>query len=203
MSPAAASVMSTRRRPSNANSFVTLRFLDPPVQLADRDRVTDLHPPVEHATDRDAAEIVAGVEVGDQHLQRGVRVSPRRRHAVDDGVEERPQVLARFADGHARRAGAGAGVDHGELDLLFVGVEVDEEVVDLVEDLLRPCVRPVDLVDDDERCQPPLERLAKHESRLRAAVPRTRPPEAARRRPSPASARPRRRSPRGPACRRC
>ena len=73
----------------------------------------------------------------------------------------------RFADGHARRAGAGARVEDREIDLLFVGVEVDEEVVDLVEDFLRPRVRPVDLVDDDERRQPPLERLAQHEPRLR------------------------------------
>ena len=32
---------------------------------------------------------------------------------------------------------------------------------------MRPGVRPVDLVDDDDRRQPPLERLAQHEARLR------------------------------------
>ncbi len=144
-----------------------LRFLDATVQLADRDGVTDLDPSVEHAADGDAPEVVARIEVRHQHLERRVGVAPRRRHTVDDGVEERPQVLAGFADGHARRARTGARVDHGEVDLFFVGVEVDEEVVDLVEDFLRPRVRPVDLVDHDKRCQPPLERLPQHESRLR------------------------------------
>ena len=111
-------------------------------------------------------EIVARIEVGDEHLQRRIGIAPRRRHAVDDGVEERPQVLARLADAHARGPCPGARIDHRELDLLLVRVEVDEEVVDLVQDLLRARVRPVDLVDDHERRQPALERLAEHEPRL-------------------------------------
>ena len=49
---------------------------------------------VEDAADGDAAEVVAGVEVGDQHLQRRVDVAARRRHVLDDRVEQRPQVLA-------------------------------------------------------------------------------------------------------------
>ena len=144
-----------------------LRLLDAAVELADGDRVADLDPPVEDAADRDASEVVARVEVGDEHLQRRIGIAPRRRHAVDDGVEERPQVLARLGDAHARGPGPGARVEHREVDLLLVRVEVDEEVVDLVEDFLRPRVRPVDLVDDDERRQPALERLAQHEARLR------------------------------------
>ena len=72
-----------------------------------------------------------------------------------------------LADRHARRAGARARVEDREVELLLVGVEVDEEVVDLVEHFLRPRVGPIDLVDDDERRQPPLERLAQHEPGLR------------------------------------
>ena len=58
-------------------------------------------------------------------------------------------------------------VDDRELDLALVGVEVEEELVDLVHDLLDPRVRPVDLVDDEEHRQPALERLAQDEARLR------------------------------------
>ena len=94
MSPAAASVMSMRFRPSKAKSLVTFVSCTRPIELADGDRVADLDAAVEDAADRDAAEVVARVEVGDQHLQRRVGVAPRRRHVLDDRVEERPQVLA-------------------------------------------------------------------------------------------------------------
>ena len=143
-----------------------LRLLHPAVELADRNRIADFDPAVEHAPDGDASQVVAGVEVGHEHLQRRLGIAPRRRHAVDDDVEERPQILARLVHFHARRPGPGAGVDDGEVDLLVVGVEIDEEVVDLVEDFLRPRVRPIDLVDDDDRRQPPLERLAQDEPGL-------------------------------------
>ncbi len=66
-----------------------------------------------------------------------------------------------------RRAHAGAGVQHGEVDLLLGRVEIDEQVVDLVEHFLGARVRPVDLVDDDQRREPALEGLAQHEARLR------------------------------------
>ena len=65
------------------------------------------------------------------------------------------------------RPQAGAGVQNREVDLLLGRVEIDEEVVDLVEHFLGARVRPVDLVDDDQRRQPALEGLAQHEARLR------------------------------------
>ena len=58
-------------------------------------------------------------------------------------------------------------VDDRELDLALVGVEVEEELVDLVHDLLDPRVGPVDLVDDEQHRKPPLERLSQDEARLR------------------------------------
>ncbi len=67
----------------------------------------------------------------------------------------------------ARRPGPGVGVEHGEIELLLGRVEIDEQVVDLVEHFLGPGVGPIDLVDDDDRRQPALERLAQDESRLR------------------------------------
>ena len=57
--------------------------------------------------------------------------------------------------------------DDRKLDLALVGVEVEEELVDLVHDLLDPRVGPVDLVDDEDHGQPGLERLAQHEAGLR------------------------------------
>ena len=50
---------------------------------------------------------------------------------------------------------------------MLVGVEVEEQLVDLVDDLHRSGVGPVDLVHDQDHRQPRLERLAQHEPRLR------------------------------------
>src|SRR5437763_1138477 len=58
-------------------------------------------------------------------------------------------------------------VDDRELDLRLVGVEVEKELVHLVDDLLRPGVGPVDLVDDEHDGQVRLEGLAQHEACLR------------------------------------
>ena len=63
--------------------------------------------------------------------------------------------------------GAAAGVEHRELDLLLGRVEIDEEIVDLVEHVLRPRITTIDLVDDDNRRQAALEGLAQHVARLR------------------------------------
>ena len=62
---------------------------------------------------------------------------------------------------------AGDGVEHRELQLVLAGVEVDEQVVDLVQHLPGPGVLAVDLVDDHDRRQLQLERLAQHEAGLR------------------------------------
>ena len=61
---------------------------------------------------------------------------------------------------------AGVGIEHGEVELILGGVEVDEEVVDLVEHLGGARVLAVDLVDDDHRGELGLQRLLQHEARL-------------------------------------
>ena len=72
--------------------------------------------------------------------------------------------------GSARLAGGGAaarvGVEHREVQLALVGLEVDEEIVDLVQHLGGAGVRPVDLVDHDDRREPGLEGLPQHEPGL-------------------------------------
>ena len=59
------------------------------------------------------------------------------------------------------------GVDDGEVDLLLVGVEVQEQLVGLVDDLGDARVGAVDLVDDEDHRQPRGQRLAQHEPGLR------------------------------------
>ena len=113
------------------------------------------------------ADVGIGVEVGDVRLEGMVGVVLGSRdllqHQVEQGGEVGPldPLLER---GPAR---FGVGVDDREVDLLGVGVELDEQLVDLVDDLGDPGVGPVDLVDDEDHRQLRLERLAQDEARLR------------------------------------
>ena len=71
--------------------------------------------------------------------------------------------LFQIAGGRAR---PGVGVEHREVELVLRGVEVDEEVIDLVEHLGGARVAAVDLVDDHDGRQPGLQGLLEHEARL-------------------------------------
>ena len=62
---------------------------------------------------------------------------------------------------------AGVRVQDRELDVMIVGVQIHEQLVDLVDDLLHARVGAVDLVHDQDHRQVPLERLAQDEARLR------------------------------------
>ena len=70
------------------------------------------------------------------------------------GVERRP-------------TGARVAVDDREVDLVLVGVEVEEQLLHLVDDLGDARVGAVDLVDHEDHRQARLERLAQHEAGLR------------------------------------
>ncbi len=61
----------------------------------------------------------------------------------------------------------GVGVEHREIELLFLGIEIDKQVVDFVEDFLRPSIRTIDLVNNDDGRQVRFERFAEHVPRLR------------------------------------
>ena len=86
---------------------------------------------------------------------------------LHDGVEQRTQIVRRIVHGALGHAGFGDGVEHREIELVLGGVEVDEQVVDLVEDFLHARVGPVDLVDHHDGRQLGFERLRQHVARLR------------------------------------
>ena len=143
MSPAAASVDVDALQPSNAKSFVTVvRWIDA-VELADGDRVADLDAAVEDAADGEPAEVVARVEVRDEHLQRRRRPMPRGGGMCSTMASNSGRrSCARRRPGRCVAVPArGVGVEDREVELVFGGVEVDEQVVDLVQHLLRPRVR--------------------------------------------------------------
>ena len=133
--------------------------LEGAVELGEVDLLAVFERAVEDAGDGEAAEVVGVVEVGDEDLEVAVGAAGGGGDGLEDKVEERLEVGAWLAQIHGGGAGLAVGVDDGELEDGLVGVEVDEEVVDLVEDLLGAGVGTIDLVDDDDGSELGLEGL--------------------------------------------
>jgi hypothetical protein len=86
---------------------------------------------------------------------------------ADDRLEQRREIAfsnAVVAAGIARTA---ARVECWEVELLVAGVEVEEQLEYLVENFGGPSVRPIDLVDDDDRAKAKRQRLSSDELGLR------------------------------------
>ena len=85
----------------------------------------------------------------------------------NDGVEQRLQVARIVFHRVLGDAGLGDGVEHRKIELVLGGVQIDEQIVDLVEDLRHARVGPVDFVDHHDGRQLGFERLRQHVARLR------------------------------------
>ena len=86
---------------------------------------------------------------------------------IDDQLEQGIEIArARVLVG-ARIAVAARGPERGEVELLVIGVEAEEELETFVEHLVGARVGTIDLVDDDDRLEAQRQRLAGHELGLR------------------------------------
>jgi hypothetical protein len=74
-----------------------LCLLDGTIELAHGDLIADSHFAIEHAPHGNATEVVAGIEIRDEHLQPTSWISLGRRHVIDDRFEERSQILTAIA----------------------------------------------------------------------------------------------------------
>jgi len=100
-------------------------------------------------------------------LESRLGIEARGGHRREDRLEQGRERLRGLGEFPGRGPHLGVRVEDGEVELILGGVEVDEQVVDLVEHLGGPRILAVDLVDDDDRRQARLERLLEHEARLR------------------------------------
>ena len=85
---------------------------------------------------------------------------------LDDGPEQRLDVLALDAGLGADPTRSGVGIEDGKVDLVLVGVEVQEQLLHLVHDLGDTGVGPVDLVDHEHDGEAGLQCLAQDEAGL-------------------------------------
>ena len=153
MSPIWVSSMSVRFSPLKREQLGDLGLVQRAVALGDVHFFAVVQGSVEHARNRQAAEIVGVVEIGDQDLQRAVRVAAGRRDGGDDGFKQRLQVFAGRVRSRCWPCPAWRWCRAREIELVFVRVEIDEEVVYLVQDLFGAGVGTIDLVDDHHRRQ--------------------------------------------------
>ena len=85
----------------------------------------------------------------------------------EDGVEQRPQVLARHLPVGRGRAVAAGGKDDGAVELFVGGVQFQEQFQRLIHHLGAARVGAVGLVDDDDDLEVQLQRLFQNKARLR------------------------------------
>ena len=79
--------------PVEGEELRDFRVVERSIELADGDRVADFHASVEDAADGNPPEVVARIEVRDERSAAAPSaIAARRRHVLDDGVEERTEV---------------------------------------------------------------------------------------------------------------
>ncbi len=83
-----------------------------------------------------------------------------------DGLEQQLEVAALAVGAAQGDARLGVGVEDGELQLVLVGPQVDEQVVELVLHLGDAPIRAVDLVDHRDQGQALFQGLGEHEAGL-------------------------------------
>jgi len=85
---------------------------------------------------------------------------------LQNEVEEAGKILAGLIKHRRGHTVAANGVKHREFELILVGAKIDEQVVDLVQDFLRPGIGAVDLVDHDQNGQARVQGFLEHEPGL-------------------------------------
>ena len=123
---------------------------DLPVGAAPGDLLALANRPFADPAEREPTQIRRGVEVRDVRLQRVPLLVGRRGDPRHQDVEERAKVVGELVRIETGATGPRVGVDDRELDLALVGIEIEEELVHLVDDVLDARIRPVDLVDDED-----------------------------------------------------
>ncbi len=166
MSPAAASPSSNRFSDWYPSSLATRNSSLRAVAVHAHHAVARLDAARLDAADGHVAQVVVVIQRGDVHGQRRVHVGGRRRHRLDDHVEQRPQVGVRILEILDGPAFAPRGVDDGEVELRVAGAQRAEQVEGLVDRALGIAAGAVHLVDDQDRPQAQRQRLAGHEARL-------------------------------------
>ena len=116
--------------------------------------------------DHDPAQEIGIIEGGHLHLQGLLRIADGGRHMAQDRVKERLHVVALDRHGRLGIAGHAATKQIGEVALVVVGAQFQEQVEHLVDGLFGVDAGPVNLVDEHDRPQTLFQGLLEHETGL-------------------------------------
>ena len=119
-----------------------------------------------NAANDDPAEEVGIVKGGDLQLEGLLRITNRGRNVAQDGIEQRTHVVAVGLHVGLGEASETAAEQVGEIALIIVSAEFDEQIEHLVDGGLGIHPGPVDLVDEHDRTQALLEGLLQHKTGL-------------------------------------
>ena len=118
------------------------------------------------AADGDPAHEVVVVNGADQHLEGGVLIRLRRGNVFEDGLEKGLEVRSLHVGGIGADALPGGAEQHGRIQLLRRGVQIHQQLQNLVDDLVDALIGAVDLIDHHDDPVAQLQRLAQHEAGL-------------------------------------
>src|SRR5580692_1096416 len=102
------------------------------IQFGNGDVFSGMHRPVEHTRNCQSSQVVAVIKIRHQDLQWSSRVARRHGNCFDDGFKQRLQIYAASFYVSRGSSSFGIGVQNRKVELLFLSIEIDEQIVDLV-----------------------------------------------------------------------
>ena len=120
------------------------------------------HRTTNDTTDGNAPHIIIRFERRYHHLQRPVRIPLRRRNLLHNRLHQRFQIVALILHLELCDAIACRRVDHGEIELIVVRIQLHKELKNLIVDIVHTLVGTVNLIDDHNRLQFLLKSLTQH-----------------------------------------
>src|SRR4029077_9440574 len=131
------------------------------------DGVPDCDATADDTPERNSSEVITVIQIRDEHLKEWLARNFWRRHMLHDRLKKRRHVFVVFVQFAHGKTVLRARVNDWEIELLVGRLQFDEEIEYLVQDFVWPRVFSVDLVDDNDRLQFVLHRLAQNKTRLR------------------------------------
>src|SRR5439155_23580001 len=131
------------------------------------DGISDCNATADDAPERNSSQVIAVIQIRDEHLKEWLTRNFWRRHMLHNRLEKRRHVFVVFVQFAHGKTVLRAGVNDWEIELLVGGLEFDEEIENLVQDFVRARVFSVDFVDDNNRLQFVFHRFAQNKTRLR------------------------------------
>ena len=118
-------------------------------------------------TDSDTSDIFIVINCADQYLCAGIRIALRSRNIIEDRIKQRHHVLARLVCTVGSDTFLCGCINKWAVELLLVGIQINEKLQDFINNLLRTRLRTVDLVDADDNRKLQFQCLLQYELRLR------------------------------------